>query len=373
MKLAFIGSNPAAWPLLREAYQSPGVQLGASVLAGSLLDQCAGQIPLQLTATSEDAILQRELQLVVIAIDDTDEILRLTRAAVQADRHVAVCLPTLTASPALAFELQLIADEARTAVIPIVPRWSLRELPHNALHLGLAPAEVRQLLLELSFTDASPEQLALLTRTGLDVLAASGFRYSQVTCLDTSAPGGLLLSRLITLGTQPDAETPLPPATLQLKQGPTTTTTLRAVLSSGETLEFPLIPDPPPALLPRLQQFIADRALASQLLEAAATTLELCEASAKSLRRRRTVDVHFDAGTERSVFKSQMTAMGCGVLSWLLVTLVALLIAGQLLDLPDWFWKAARILWLAPVVIFLVAQLLLPLARDRSGQARKTR
>ncbi|MEY2725764.1 MAG: hypothetical protein RLZZ458_1631 [Planctomycetota bacterium] len=373
MKLALIGSNLNALPLLQELQRCADIELTASAISGPLLDQCAGRIPLQLAATSEDALLQRDLQLVLLALDDCDEILRLTRAAVQADRHVAVCLPLLTASAALVFELQLIADEAQTAVLPIVPRWQLRDLPPTALQLGLVPGEIRQLLLELSFGDATPEQLTEATRTGLDLLSAAGFRYSQVTCLDAAAPGGLLLSRLITLGAQADAESPLPPATLQLRPESGGTGMLRAVLNSGSVVEYPLVSGEADVYFPRLRWFMEDRARAAPLLEAASTTLELCEAAAKSVRRRRTVDVHFDAGTERSVFKSQMTAMGCGVLTWLMFSMVVLLMAGQLFDLPDWFWRAARVLWIAPVVLFLAAQFLLPLARDRSGPGRKRR
>lgn len=373
MKLALIGSNLTAWPLLQELQRSVDIDLAASAISGPLLDQCAGRISLQLAATAEDAILQRDLQLVVLALDDCDEILRLTRAAVQADRHVAVCLPLLTASAALVFELQLIADEAQTAVLPIPPRWRLKDLPPNAFHLGLVAADIRQLLLELSFGDGSPEQLSEATRTGLDVLSAAGLRYSQVTCLDATAPGGLMLSRLITLAAQSDAESPLPPATLQLRPDASGTGTLRAVLNSGAAVEYPLLPADADVHVARLRWLMKDRSRSTPLLEATSTTLELCEAAAKSLRRRRTVDVHFDAGTERSVFKSQMTAMGCGVLTWLMFSMIVLLVAGQLFDLPDGFWRFARILWIAPVVLFLVAQFLLPLTRDRSGANRKRR
>ena len=37
---------------------------------------------------------------------------------------------------------------------------------------------------------------------------------------------------------------------------------------------------------------------------------ELQEAFEKSLERRRTIDIQFDAPSERSVFKSQMAALG---------------------------------------------------------------
>ncbi|MFM7059170.1 MAG: hypothetical protein ACKO2P_19840 [Planctomycetota bacterium] len=368
-----IGSSVSAWPLLQELHSEPGAALAGCAISGPLLDLAAGRIPLRFMATPEDALMQQQLDVVVLALDDMEEILRLAQVAVQAEQHVVVVVPVLGVSPSLLFDLQLIADESRAAVIPIADRWLLTDLPPASLDLALPASDVRQLLLELNFDAESEESLARATRTGLDVLSASGFRYSQVTCLDSAAPGGILLSRLITLGTQPEAELPLPPATLTLRPGASAGATLRALLSTGEVREFSLGTAESQQVLPRIRWFCEDLSRCQPWLDRCSETLELAEAATKSLRRRRTVDVHFDAGTERSVFKSLMTAMGCGVLTWLLFSMVALLIVGQLLDLPDWFWQTARILWFTPVLLFLVAQFLLPLARDRSGPPRGPR
>ena len=375
MKFAVIGSSVSAWPLLQELHSASGAALAGCAISGPLLDLAAGRIPLRLMSTPEDALMQQQPDAVVLALEDSEEILRLARAAVQAEQHVVVLLPLLSASPALVFDLQLIADESRAAVIPLAGRWLLTDLPVSAMDLGLPAGEVRQLLLDLTFPGGSEESLAEATRSGLDVLCASGFRYSQVTCLDSAAPGGILLSRLVTLGAQPEAELTLPPATLTLRPGagPVAGGVLRAVFSTGEVREFTLGTADAVEQLPRIRWYCEDISRCQAWLDSCSTTLELTEAAAKSLRRRRTVDVHFDAGTERSVFKSLMTAMGCGVLTWLLFSMVALLIAGQLLDLPDWFWQIARILWFTPVLLFLVAQFLLPLARDRSGPPRGRR
>lgn len=80
---------------------------------------------------------------------------------------------------------------------------------------------------------------------------------------------------------------------------------------------------------------------------------------------RRTVDVHFDSGSEKGVFKSQMTAMGCGVLIFMMLGMVAYLIVAQLVPLPNTILHILRILWITPLVLFLIAQVLLPLARGR--------
>ena len=61
-------------------------------------------------------------------------------------------------------------------------------------------------------------------------------------------------------------------------------------------------------------------------------TFETVEATHISLRRRRTIDLYFETTSERSIFKSQMTAAGCGLLLLTLFGLVAFLLLGAFLD-----------------------------------------
>jgi hypothetical protein len=61
-------------------------------------------------------------------------------------------------------------------------------------------------------------------------------------------------------------------------------------------------------------------------------SFETVEATHTSLRRRRTIDLYFETTSERSIFKSQMTAMGCGLLLLTLFGLVAFLLLGAFLD-----------------------------------------
>ena len=372
MNIAFVGSSLSAWPLLQEASRVSDQPLPASLLQGALRERAIETgITLRLASSAEDVLLDQTNSIVVIAVEDCDEILRLTRAAVQAEKHVVVVLPELTASAALTFELQLILDESQTAIIPILGRWLLPQLPTDRLTLQLQADIIRQLTLELPLHDLNEASLNTGLRNGLDLLTASGFLYSQVTCLDQAVPGGGLISRMVSLSTQPEAERLLPPAALTLRPATSTdvgqSPRLIVIQRDGQQQQFAVTATP---LLPRIRHLTAQRQECTAWLDAASATLELCEATARSIRRRRTVDVHFDAGTERSVFKSQMTALGCGVLTWLLLGMVAYLIAGQLLTLPGWAWHTARILWMVPLGIFLIAQLLLPLTRNRGGQTR---
>jgi hypothetical protein len=364
MNFAVIGSNPAALALLRQLLDSAEHRLFACLPAGRLLDELtAAGLSVPVVDSAEHLLPESDLHVIVLALDDCDEILRLTRAAVQADKHVAVMLPDSGVFPALAFELQLIQDESQMSVIPVNGRWQLRDVG-SLEHLD--PQQVRQLSLSRTVSAVDTESLTRAMREGIDCLCAAGFAYSQVTVLDSTLPDGRLLRRLVTLGTHAEADIRLPAATLTLTAAESAHSEEEDVLSlvNAEGVEQKY-PAGPPDFLHWLVLAGADRQAAREMLGQCSVTLELMEAAAKSLRRRRTVDVHFDSGSERSLFKSQMTAIGCLVLTWMLIGMMVWLIIGQLVELPAWFWFTARIVWLGPMVFFLLAQLLLPLARER--------
>ena len=118
-------------------------------------------------------------------------------------------------------------------------------------------------------------------------------------------------------------------------------------------------------LVTRLLEHLTDQNKCQSHMEQFSNTLELTAGLDKSLRRRRTIDVYFDGISERSAFKTQMTAIGCGVLTYVILGMVGFLIMAQLTSLPPLVLQIARIVWIAPVVLFLLAQFLLPLARER--------
>lgn len=62
---------------------------------------------------------------------------------------------------------------------------------------------------------------------------------------------------------------------------------------------------------------------------------DLLDGAQRSVRRRRTVEVSREFASERSQFKTQMTTIGCGVLSFTLFAVVALLLFGSVLDPRD--------------------------------------
>lgn len=368
MRFAIAGNNATAFNVLRELAGSSEHSLLPCALSGELAAVVSRSgVPVTLTATVEDALLAGDADAVIVAIDDLDESLRIVRAASQADRDVIVIPPALC-SPAYSFELHLILDESQCGIMPLLPRAAMAELPLTAVDLGFDEHATRQLSIELSLTSISPAELRASVIRGLDYLSASGFKFTQVTGLESNAPDGSLISRLITLSAATTAEKPLPPGTLTMK--PSTEARNECVLHishNNATIRTVSIVETA-NVVDRIVTVCQSRETCGKWMEAFSVTLELAEAVSKSLRRRRTVDVHFDSGSEKGVFKSQMTAMGCGVLTFMMLGMVAYLIVAQLVPLPDTVLYILRILWITPLVLFLIAQVLLPLARDRGSR-----
>ncbi len=368
MRFAIAGNNATAFDVLRELTSSSEHTLVRCALSGELAAVVSRSgVPVTLAATVEEALLSGDIDAAIVAIDDLDESLRIVRAASQADRHVIV-IPPAVCSPAYSFELHLILDESKYGIMPLLPRTAITELPLTTVDLALDEHSIRQLSIELPLTSTSEAELRAAVVRGLDYLSASGFRFTQVTALESNAPDGTLLSRLVTLSAATTAEKPLPPGTLTIK--PSTVAQGKSELQISQndaTLRTVEIVEAA-NVLERIVMVCQSRVLCGQWMESFSVTLELAEAVSKSLRRRRTVDVHFDSGSEKGVFKSQMTAMGCGVLTFMMLGMVAYLIVAQLVPLPDTVLHILRILWITPLALFLIAQVLLPLARDRGSR-----
>ncbi|MGC8639825.1 MAG: Gfo/Idh/MocA family protein [Isosphaeraceae bacterium] len=96
--------------------------------------------------------------------------------------------------------------------------------------------------------------------------------------------------------------------------------------------------------------------------------MELAEAVARSLRRGRTIDLHYEAISEEASFKSIMTSTGCSILLGILF-LLPMALAGPALGF-NWTIYLA---WLIPPVLvaFAVVQLLrFGIRREGSGDER---
>ena len=389
MKFSVIGDQIAALELMQLICNSSTHQLGPCCLSGALaVNVSRAGIPIQLESSPENAFLSQGVTAVLLALDDCEQILNLTRSASQSERCVIVLVPA-TASTAFSFELHLLLDESPCSVVPLIGRMSLPDLPVDQAVLAESAdehwyAQVLQISIQTSIKHVSAPALRQMIVQLLDLPGALGLRYSQLTAIESTAPSGALISRSITLGSSAMSEQMLPPATITLMAdsseilntaGAQETTEVVTGLAQpsamkikkldGSQLEFTTSGSA--NWLARIEWLCQNRDRCTEWMEAFSTSMELADAMDKSLRRRRTVDVYFDSGSERGVFKSQMTAIGCAVLSWTLFGMVAFLVIAQVADLPPIVLYAGRALWILPVVLFLTAQLLLPLTRDRGS------
>src|SRR5262245_39188314 len=101
-----------------------------------------------------------------------------------------------------------------------------------------------------------------------------------------------------------------------------------------------------------------------------ARAIELVDAVERSVRRRRTIDVYFDTPSERGIFKTQMTAVGCSLLVLTLVAVVVYLGLAAAIVLPPLLKYVLIGLIFTPLGVFLILQLLVFVARPAARDGR---
>jgi predicted dehydrogenase len=101
-----------------------------------------------------------------------------------------------------------------------------------------------------------------------------------------------------------------------------------------------------------------------------ARDVELVDAVERSVRRRRTIDVFFDTPSERGIFKTQMTAVGCCLLVLTPAAIVIYLALAANIAIPPLVKRVLVALLFLPLGVFLVLQLLLFISRPASREGR---
>ncbi len=365
MRFSVIGDLPDAALFIKSIVDSSEHTLGAVHLHGALEDYLQPRFPpnARRVSTPEDVLIAADTDAVIVAESQHDDSMRLVRQASQADCHVVV-IPPQELSTAYSYEIHLLLDESRCGIVVLTGGWYL-------------PAELA------AWTPVIDCQLGLPSISGdpatantlmhaIDASAAMGFANSQVTVLGINndrLPDDNC--RIVLAGCGADGRT-RPAMTLNCShaadhgcvQGRS------SEQSINERIVLPGLTDVLPgdvamSLSTIVVQRLTDAAACQIAMEQFSRTLQVVSAVDKSIRRRRTVDVYVDELTERSVFKTQMTAIGCGLLTWLMLGMIGYLLIGQLLKPAAIVMQVMRALWIAPVVIFLLTQFLLPIARGR--------
>jgi hypothetical protein len=88
------------------------------------------------------------------------------------------------------------------------------------------------------------------------------------------------------------------------------------------------------------------------------------------VRRRRTIDVYFETPSERGIFKTQMTAVGCCLLVLTPAAVVVYLAVAAAVEFPPLLKECLVALLFLPLGVFLALQLLLFVSRPANRDGR---
>ncbi len=392
MNFALLGDAPEVLPLICAIGATTQHQVTACFDADDLADRC----PPAMQSVSIEAIRSDPgIEAVIVASDRTETLADALMLA-EAGKSLLV-LPLYGQDLGVIYEMSLVKADAPITLFPI---WPLREHPlvvqlRQMLDEGELGAVQYLELNRVLVPDGDAAQPQLLTKrqidgaflVDVDLLRDLGGDYSNVTTLQTGREEGL--SSLTTTLACDQA----PQATWTVKAGSQgswqlTVAGMRstAVLSGdpsvssltleaeGPDFEFPrqtVAEDWGPAVL---ASFLAahERSDDSQpQWDDIQRGMELLQATDRSLRRKRTIELYFEAHSERSNFKTQMTAIGCCLIMFTLLGVVLVLVGGQA-GLAPRIMAVLRIAVFAPLGIFLLLQFLLVLTKPAAKQRRAT-
>jgi predicted dehydrogenase len=311
-------------------------------------------------------------------------------------------LPRAGQGAAFAYELSLIRDESNVTVFPVLPlrehplvervrtlvaNGSLGEQLHAQFHrevhrstsagqaLVLSPRDLDEHFLgDVDLLRALAGDFAQLhaVRSGLssegitlaNVTLAGGKRMEAAwSCVPTTGPGQWTLTLRGARGTAQlsgDDEGLRVALQIQIEDQP----------EVREEQTF----DPSPRVLERFLATVQGEPTSPGWIDGL-RAFELLATAHHSLERRRAIDLHFDPPSERSTFKTQMTAVGCCLLMLTLFGMVFLLLIGAVareLGLPPIVMRIGVFLVFAPLGVFLLLQMLLVLAKPSSSSGRTT-
>lgn len=383
MRLALLCDDPAVVPWLDAmAAGSAHEIVVAATVSPRGSDLLRGRAGIRLTGQWEDLLIARDIDAVLVGGSEPS-LLEAVKQLATAGQSI-LFLPQAAQGSTFLYELSLIRDDNR---VRLCAAWLHRRdqplvrLRNVLLDGSLGKVQLIQLEREVSgpsTTGPLPQTVVDVTLLpDLDLLRWLGGDYDQVTALRTGAASEAVLMQTVTL-----AGRGLPEATwhVQSTSGAEVSRLTvhaergRAVVERDPVSNEWVLTESGGA------QVVGNRvAAARELLDEFAASLtndnspaewpelvkvfETLDATQRSVKRRRTIELHFEPMSERAIFKTQMTAIGCGVLvGTFLLTLVYLAVASTI-PLPQSVLLLLRTLVFAPLAVFLLLQVLFPLAR----------
>jgi hypothetical protein len=365
MRFSLTGDQVDAALLVQSIVHSVDHSLVAVHVRGNLETALQSKLPASAhrVLSPEEVFVASDIDTVIIAESCVEESMRLVRHASQADCHVVI-IPPDAPSTAYSYEAHLLLDESSCGIVVLTGSWFLTDdmptdSPMADCQLGLP-----------GIADDSAHATTLMH--AIDACSSLGFASSQVTVLGIDSNGAPSANRQVVLSGCVADGSVRPAVTFNCSRSAEQFhlcgqagehSVDRYIVIPGHVDSLP--DDLAMLLCERVAQRLPNAVFCQASMEQFSRTLQVVGAVDRSIRRRRTIDVYIDELTERSVFKTQMTAIGCGVLTWLMLGMIGYLLVGQLLKPPTSVMLVLRALWIAPVLIYLATQFLLPFARGR--------
>lgn len=364
MKFVLLGWSPSVIPVLRSLSQSANdVLIAAAEVPSSqttgLLETAPG---VRILDGWESLLAELDADACLVA-GSTESVLEGARQ-LASDGRALILLPEAAQGTAFVYELTLNQDDAGTPLIPL-PHLPLHDLALQLKQL-IADGELGDIVLFRLERSLPAGDAASLTIPQIDaalfgdvaLLRSLSGDYNRITAVRSAGSTDDAISlATVTLGGDELAEATWsaragePAWTLEVtgSRGSATLVFQPDLLTGSLSLTTTTAPDnnEPSTAPPESQKLesdglrLGDAQLAATLQPADAQraawaemtrTMETVEATHTSVRRRRTIDLFFETTSERSIFKSQMTAVGCGLVLLTLTMLVAFLILGAMLD-----------------------------------------
>jgi predicted dehydrogenase len=378
MNFALIGDDSEILPLVSAIAGRPTNRLECAALVGELASDLRSIAPAIRLLPRWDAILTAGQIDAVLVCGSDDAILEAARQLAAAGNPLMI-LPRSAQGSTWIYELSLIRDEGNAWIVPIfvdraLPGFERIRAAIDAGALG-RPLYFRidremQTAADTGHPGLSKVALEDALLHDADLLRSLGGDYSRVTAGLSGAVDDRVAAAAITLSGEG-----LPEATWMVR-GTTSPSRFNLVIA-GERGEIAVTAasDPPAwsvrtervtlpdfdeslwtddgsAALDSIERLLARRAEGnrpavsssanlrashSDRSDAAAWTdlvraFEVVDAARVSVRRRRAIDLHSETASERNLFKSQMTALGCLTLTLTLLGVLFLLLLMPMLD-----------------------------------------
>ena len=364
MKFVLLGWSPSVLPVLRSLSRSANDDLiAAAEVPSSQTAQLLEAVPgVRVLDGWESLLAELDADACLVA-GSSDAILEGARQ-LASDGRALILLPEAGQGTAFVYELTLNQDDAGTPLIPL-PHLPLQDLARK-LRQTIECGELGDVVLFRLERSLPSDAASSLTVSQINaalfgdvaLLRSLGGDYNRITAVrSTGGTDDAISLATVTLGGDGLAE-----ATWSARAGEAgwslevTGSRGSAILTfqsdqltgtlSVKTNPLPGSSDEQSAQQESLNfqsdgQDLGDTQLAAILQPAdvqraawaeMTRTMETVEATHTSVRRRRTIDLFFETTSERSIFKSQMTAVGCGLVLLTLAMLVSFLILGAMLD-----------------------------------------